>query len=504
MPEKEGRQEELLQGMRHTVRKHGLFQTGQIVVVAVSGGPDSVALLHALSQMSQEADWALRLVAAHLHHGIRGAEADDDAAYVQTLCRQLAIPCFVERVDVPALKREQHLSLQETARGVRHAFLRRVAAETGAERIALGHTRDDRIETVLLNLLRGTGLEGLSGFPAADFPLVRPFYDTTRAETLRYCEQRHLAPRHDSSNAKNDYRRNRVRAELLPNLAAYYNQRIDAAILRIAELSSADNEALEQVVTTRLPELVRRQSKDEVVLDGAALCVLHPALQRRALRQVIAQVRGHLQNVVFERIETALQALRMGERGVWMLPSQGVATVYLASNGQDMRIYRAPESATADSWSMPLPVPGEVVLPTGDLLIAEVVPAATWRNASLQDMGVTVFDLEAVELPLTVRSWRAGDRMRPARMRGSKKLQDLFTDAKIPSVSRTRFPVLEAADGRIMAVLGLRRSEFALDWADWELPAQANVLILRWLLAFSEAPGKQDAEFVCRRDRGVL
>src|SRR5579871_2374622 len=153
----------LIARLRETVEEHGLFAPGQTVVVGASGGPDSTALLHALAAL--RAEWGLTLVAAHLNHGFRGAEADEDAAYVVALCARLNVECVCERIDVPALRRTERLSAQEAARVARHAFLRRVAAEVGAERIALGHTRDDRIETVLLNLLRGTGLEGLSAMP---------------------------------------------------------------------------------------------------------------------------------------------------------------------------------------------------------------------------------------------------------------------------------------------------------------------------------------------------
>src|SRR5579884_25841 len=176
----------LRDSVKSTGTRYAMFAPGQTVVVGVSGGPDSTALLHVLASL--RAEWGLRLVAAHLNHGFRGAEADEDTRYVEELAERLEIPCRVARADVPAARRRLHLSAQEAARRVRHDFLRRVAEKEKAERIALGHTRDDRIETILLNLFRGTGLEGLAGFPPVALPIVRPLYAASRAEIEAYCQ----------------------------------------------------------------------------------------------------------------------------------------------------------------------------------------------------------------------------------------------------------------------------------------------------------------------------
>ncbi len=469
---------DLLTALRATVARYSLLAPGQTIVVGVSGGPDSTALLHALA--ASRAEWQITPVAAHLNHGFRGAEADADADYVAALAASLNIPARIERADVPALRRRQHLSAQEAARNVRHAFLRRVAAEVGAERIALAHTRDDRIETVLLNLLRGTGLEGLNGFPPSNLPLIRPLYDASRAQVEAYCAAHALQPRHDSSNNHLDYRRNRLRTELLPYLTAYYNERVGDAILRMADLAAADNAVLEEAAAQAFSDVAASVTAEEIVLEAAALIHLPLALQRRVLRSAITQVRGHLQNVGQEMLERVLEAGAQGQKQQITLPVAEVGTVYLLCEDSVVRIVRQTPRAEPLPWQCELIVPGRTPLPRAGVMLearwcrlqAEAAALAAEVTHPPTDLGRSTrtgplyawFALKDVVLPIVARSWQPGDRMRPRGLGGSKKLQDLFTDHKIPAALRPRVPVLVEAGGagRILWVVGLTLDERAL------------------------------------------
>lgn len=466
---------ELVGKVRETAARYGMFAPGQTVVVGVSGGPDSVTLLHVLAGLREE--WELTLVAAHLNHGFRGQEAEEDAEYAAALAARLDIPCRSERVDVPALRRRQHLSAQEAARNARHGFLRRVAQEAGAERIALGHTRDDRVETVLLNLLRGSGLEGLSGFPPVALPLVRPLYAVRRAETAAYCAALALAPRHDSSNEKPDYRRNRVRAELLPHLASYYNARVEDAILRMADLASADNALLEQLAAEALDRCLLSRSERRLALDATALRHLPQALQRRLLRQAISQVRGHLGDVGFEPLERFLETVAAGQTVQSDLPYSGEEPVSMRGTASLVVIERRAAPAQPLGWECLLNVPGRIEWePAGALVEAHL--CASWGEAqAIAGKRVSpqagrnnrfLFRTRDVAPPLMVRSWRPGDRFRPGGLGGSKKLQDLFTDRKIPAAERHRLPVVVDAGGcgRIIAAGWLQADESALSLAE--------------------------------------
>jgi tRNA(Ile)-lysidine synthase len=468
---------DLMATLRATVTRRGLFTPGQTAVVGVSGGPDSTALLHALGALREEL--GITLVAAHLHHGFRGAEADADADYVAELAASLQVSCHRERVDVPGLRRRRHLSAQEAAREARHSFLRRVATEVGAERIALGHTRDDRIETILLNLLRGTGLDGLSGFPPKHLPLVRPLYDVSRAQVEAYCAAYALQPRLDSSNAKTTYLRNRIRAELLPTLAAYYNERVSDALLRLAELASADSELLEELAADALESVLLRQDETGLELKADAFQNLPVALRRRVLRQSVLRVRGHLQNVGFEILERLLQAVAQGRKEGIELPPAGESVVRLTCGGETIHVQREAFAALPVRWVCDLPIPGRTALVQCGLIIeTAVLTSAAEAGAFLQSRraaggerrssGTILFRLRDVTLPVVARSWRPGDRIRPHNLGGTKKLQDLFTDRKIPKKERARIPVLVAAggEGSILAVGGLQADEKALRRAE--------------------------------------
>lgn len=291
--------------VRQSIEKEGMTSPGMRVVVAVSGGADSVCLLHILASLRE--DLGIGLVVAHLNHGFRGVESEGDAAFVSELAASLHIPAVMEHQDVPALRLRRHLSAQQAAREARHGFLRQVMIEQGAERIALGHTRDDRVETVLGNVLRGTGLEGLAAMPPIDLPLIRPLCEISRAETHDYCQQHGLGFRVDSSNADLHYRRNRMRAELLPFLRTYFNVDVDTAILRMATLASADNSLLEQLAQDALRQCLARETPDALTLN-THFRTLPVALQRRVLRQAILRIRGSLADINFETVEKTVQA----------------------------------------------------------------------------------------------------------------------------------------------------------------------------------------------------
>lgn len=484
----------MLDKLRAAMTRYDFVLPGQTIVLGLSGGPDSTALLHALSQLCATEKW--KLVAAHFHHGFRGEEADGDADYARTLAESLGVPFVMEKSDVPAMRRRRHLSAQEAAREARHAFLRRVAAEVGAARIALAHTRDDRIETVLLNILRGTGMEGLQGFPPVSLPLVRPLYDITRAEVEAYCAANRLQPRADSSNASLDYRRNRIRAELLPYLRTYFNAGADDAIGRMSDLITADNRLLESLAQEALARCsVEGDVQDvlQIPLSGALSArtlaiaevnALPVALQRRVLRQAIASVRGHLQDIGFEPIERILTSLSEARNFSFELPSTREGKVRVEKEDSRLVFVCVAPPSEAVSWQVTLNVPGFAELPAAgqrvEARVFETGEEAFHHAAELpDDICRILFPYPSLTLPLIARSWKPGDRMRWRGLSGSKKLQDLFTDAKIPASQRHRLPVLAEAgeNGRILAVAGLRADTNAVDLEECRSEVSKIVLL---------------------------
>ena len=295
--------------------EHGLAEAGSPIVAGVSGGPDSVCLLHLLARL--RARLPLDLRAAHLHHGLRGAEADDDAAYVAELCKRLDVPLATERI---AVKKQRGRSLEEAAREARYAFFRRVATAARAHVLALGHTADDQAETILLNMLRGAGLAGLRGMRAlarrndggVDLVIARPLLATRRQETEAYCREHGLEAREDSSNRSPEFTRNRVRQELVPLLESF-NPKVQEALLRTGAQAEAGLDFLDAAARKAWPELVG-VAEGRVTFDRARLNALHPALQAALMRRALLEARGTLQGIEEAHV-AAMLALARGPSG---------------------------------------------------------------------------------------------------------------------------------------------------------------------------------------------
>lgn len=428
-----------------------LFAPGDRVLVAVSGGPDSLCLLHVL--WAERAARRLAAVeAAHLDHGLRGAESAAEAAWVRAWCEERGIPCHVGMTDVAALARERKGSRQEAARAARYAFLEEVGARIGADKIATGHTRDDQAETVLMNVLRGTGLDGLRGIPARRGPYVRPLLDVSRTEIEDYCAAHGLEPRRDPSNLSPDaYTRNRVRLELLPLLARDYNPAVVNALLRLSNIAARDLDYLQVQTEAALAMATAVQKPDKLVLDGARLLEMHPALLRRVLRAAVVQVRGGAGGIAQHHIERMCQILlrprpSSGVRieGLFPAPFCDVAFVF---DTLTLTPGAAPQRADfpVPRVSVILPIPGTAVLPGADWIVRasfDPLPSGVALNA----------DAVSVDA-LTLRNWRQGDRIDPLGMGGRhKKISDIFTDAKVPRAERHRIPLVADAKGIVWVV----------------------------------------------------
>ncbi|MBE9506642.1 MAG: tRNA lysidine(34) synthetase TilS [Chloroflexi bacterium] len=474
---------DVLRQVRHTIENHALLSPGDGIVVGVSGGPDSLCLLHVLLSLRQEYD--LRLHVAHLHHGARGAEADADAEFVAALAGEWGLPLTVEERDVPALAREHKLAFEEAARRVRYAFLARVAGEAGAGKIAVGHNADDQAETVLMHFLRGAGLAGLRGMlpvtPITDYRLLEPFFqhpatsiqhpvlirpllEVSRVEIERYCADQGLTPRFDRSNLDTTYFRNRLRHELLPLLETY-NPNVRARLCHTAAVVAADYELLTQMRDQAWAEAVREEQEEVVVFDRAAWRALPVALQRATLRQAAYRLRRTLRDVDFVHVESARRVGLRGETGAEATLPMGLTLIvgYHTLTVGDTGDAGPPPDEPLLWSSEPLPVqlPGRTLLQqSGWVLQAQVLDE--WdavQVAANPDPWMAYFDADALADPLVLRPRRRGDRFRPQGMGGhSVKLSAFMINLKIPRAWRDLVPLLTAGD-EIAWVCGRRVGE---------------------------------------------
>ena len=439
---------------------------GSTVVVAVSGGPDSLALLHALNRAAR--DGSVRLHGAHLDHQLRGEASRADAVFVAEMFRSLGIEATVDDADVAAYRKEHRLSLEDAARRVRYEFLGRLAAEREAAAIALGHTSDDQAETVLMHLIRGSGLTGLAGMreqaprrlSGRRVLLMRPMLTVSRQETETYCRELGLSPRRDESNLIPDLTRNRIRSQLMPQLERY-NPAVRDALTRLARSVSLDASYLADEVARVLPGVGWMDEDDErFTIDREAFSRLAPALRSHLLRRAFLEVSGTLGD---------LEQVHVDEMARLIAGPAGRSLDLPAGLAFSVDYERAVMgSGKADRCPIPLldgerelAVPGETRV--GGWTVSTAVvdgPELTGLSGESCTAYQAVLDAESMEGPLRVRTRRPGDRFQPLGMSQSKKLQDFMVDSKVPRAWRDRVPLV-VAPGGIAWIVGWRPAEWA-------------------------------------------
>lgn len=433
--------------VRRFVALRRLWAPGSRVIAALSGGSDSVAQLWLMGELAAEGGVTLA-GAAHLNHALRPT-AHRDEAFCRALCARLDVPLVCETIDVAAVAQESRHSIEVAARRVRYEFLERARLACGADRIAVAHTLDDQAETVLLRLLRGAGPHGLRGVPSRRGAIVRPLLSATRAELRAALAARGEAWVDDETNADVSMPRNRVRHELLPLLAGRFQPAVARVLARTAEVAAAEDAYLEALARELAARAVQKEPRG-VRLALPALTAAPLALQRRVLRRALAEA-GALRTPDLADVDRALEVCapagpRATEAAGVRVERFSPGTVLLGEGARPSAPLSLPERR--------LTVPGTVELP-------EVGPGCRIRaHWPIEDGTAHAALLGRVALrtdlasPLVVRGRRPGDRVRPVGLGGTKKVQDLLVDRKVPAGERDRVPVVTDASGTIVWVAG--------------------------------------------------
>jgi len=420
-----------------------LVRPGETVLLALSGGPDSTALAHLFAEV--RAGRRLRLRALHLNYGLRGAESDEDERFVRALSATLDISLGV-RIIRP-FEAGHGESLQMAARRVRYAMLDEEAAREKADRIATGHTRDDRIETLLINLLRGAGPRGLGAIPHRRGKLIRPLLDISREEISAYLAGMGVVPRIDRSNLETDYDRNKIRLELLPFAENLLGRPVRDALARSADIFSEIEGFLEEEADRWIARHAREE-EDSLSVPAAALAALPLALARQTVRALARRAGGFPEGIRFERTESVLALLGDGRSGRTMLSEE----CEVRREGEALRF--GPPVSDAAPFRVPLPIPGAARLPDGSRVLCRMLAREEARENLPREGRRARLDFGRVRPPLLLRARVPGDRFRPLGAPGGKKLQDLLVDRKIPRSERSRIPVLCDSEG-ILWVIGI-------------------------------------------------
>jgi tRNA(Ile)-lysidine synthase len=442
----------LLERVRLTIRKHALARAGTRVLVAISGGPDSVALTHLLIELQSAGDLVVAGL-AHFNHQLRGADADADEAFCRTLAATLRLPIEVGRADVAAAAHNAGRSIEDVARELRYNFLESAADRLTADAIAVGHTVEDQAETFLLRLIRGAGSRGLGSIRPRAGRVIRPLLDVPRADLREFLAAWSLAFCTDLTNEDRSIPRNRVRHELIPYLEREFSPAISRVLAREAALAREDEDCLQQEAIDLARSIVLTITGDKTELDALALRALPQALAARVARHALVGRAGG-RFIGFDHIDLLLQLGEAADGAVVDLPGQrAVRRGDRIVLGEPAR--RRRDERGENSFRVSLSIPGEVTLDhQGWMVSAE-------RLDSLGDSGPgrgrareVVVAAESLVLPLAIRSRRRGDRFAPLGLGHRKKLQDFLVDRKIPRESRDLLPIVVDDRDRIVWVVG--------------------------------------------------
>lgn len=456
------------QKVKDTIAKYRMISESDRVLVGVSGGPDSIALAHVLAGLADDIGFFMHIV--HLNHMFRGEEADKDAQSVIEFAAKQNLSCTVEKIDVPAYIEEHRLSAQAGAREVRYSFFEQIMKTGNFNKIATGHHADDQAETVLMNVLRGSGLAGIAGIPPVREDLfIRPLIEVTREEIIQYCEKYNLPVRHDSSNKKDVYLRNRIRNKLFPLLKREYNAKIIETLLRLSEIAREDDDYLTEALDKVWGQIVEVTGARDIVINLSDFLVLHVAIQRRLLMKAWEKVNSSDRDLAFIHVEKLRAFLKDGPDTGWFELPRGIKVRKAYGKAR----FSPEDRSNIDEYEILLKVPGKTYIPQlGITIITEMLPGykATRRagkavkyfdkEVGLLDPAPGVHYVDYNRLPgdLLVRNRRPGDRFRPLGMKGTKKLKDFFIDMKIPAEEREKYPVIVSGN-EVVLVGGLRMDE---------------------------------------------
>ncbi len=488
---------DLIRTVQNTIDRHDLLPRGATIVVGVSGGPDSLCLLHVLRALAPDAECGVSLHVAHLNHQLRGADADADATFVAQLAAEWDLACTIAARDVTAYAERERLAIEEAARQMRYGFLAEVAQQIGSNTIAVAHHADDQAESVLMHVIRGAGIAGLRGmrpkldirdlrlgiantqYPIPNIQLIRPLLYVTRADIEAYCAANELHPRFDVSNLDQTYFRNWLRHTVLP-LLAQHNPGVRDVLCRTAEVAAADYELLRKD-TERAWAQVARVAPGVITFDLAGWRALPLALKRATVRQAIHQLRRHLRNINFVHIERAVDVAERGANGDRATLAEGLM---LTLSYDSFTIADETHKGPPPDWPLLEPgtriavnVPDLCALPDSDWALETDITPLTHAFQENPDPWTAFLDADVCSGPLTLRTRLPGDRIAPQGMDGRHmKLNELMINAKTPRAARDRMPLLVRQDSGIVWACGLRIDEHARVTSDTR-----HVLYLRFV-----------------------
>jgi len=441
----------MLEKVKKFVERYQLIVSGDHLLVACSGGSDSVALLYLLAELSTHQSFTLAV--AHVHHGLRALEADRDEDYVRQLSSRLGLPFFSQHYDVQSFADEQGLATEEAGRIIRYRFFRQLAVQHGYTKIVTAHHQDDQAETVLMNLLRGSGSMGLRGILPQNGEVIRPLLTVTKQEIINYLATIKVTACYDETNGDIKILRNRIRKCLLPQLELEYNNHIKASLCRTAAILQDEQDFIRQSAQVLFTKLITTVKQS--LFLSLDLRTSHPALIRAVIRLIIEKKQGDLKGISFHHVEELIKMMFFLPVGSCFPLPKGLL-VY--KNQSNMEFTCEKRQVTLGIKSpIELNIPGETVVSELNRVIVSRV--GTQMPTAFSD-ETAWFDYERLTLPIFVRCRHNGDQIQPYGFNGTKKLKKIFNEHKLSQQQRSLVPIIYNNQG-ILWVGTLRQSSVA-------------------------------------------
>ncbi|NLK44385.1 MAG: tRNA lysidine(34) synthetase TilS [Tissierellia bacterium] len=433
------------------ITEYKLIEENDHIVVGVSGGPDSMALLYCLLEARKTIPFSIHI--AHVNHGVRGEEARSDQLFVERISKELGLPYYTINVNMIEYGKERGITAEEAGRELRYGFFRDILERHGRGKIAVAHNMNDQAETLLMRIMRGTGPDGLKGMDYKSDDIIRPILGIDRKEIEDYIRQKGIETVLDKTNLQPIYSRNKVRLELIPYIEENFNPNIVTTLWRMSRIFSLDLNFLEEHTKIKFKNMLKSHDKNSIILHGDKFLVEDRSIQQRIIRNAILELNKSLQGISEGQIAGAVNLVNNLETGKEFHLSNDII---LRINYDEIIIEKSREREKI-AYSYDIDVPGSIILENGYCLETKIF---TKDNDFVMEKtkNVKYFDYDKVEGNIRIRNRRDGDRFIPFGMKGSKKLKDYFIDEKVPRDLRDRIPLV-VDNENIMWVVGYRISE---------------------------------------------
>ncbi len=438
------------------VKKYNLFSAGQKILLGVSGGPDSLAMLHLFCKLKEE--WDIKIAVAHLNHSLR-KEADEEALFVEEKAKKYGIPFYIKKLKKDELQ-ENSSSVEAAARKYRLDFFKKIIKNNNYHMLSLAHQKNDQVETVLLNFFRGTGLRGLSGISPQSringINIIHPLLGISRKEILFYCQKQNLNPKFDKSNEENIYSRNVIRNQILPTIKEKINPSVDDVICRNSALIKKEDQFLNKISDEMYIKSIKKKNKKEIVFDLDELLTNDQVIVWRIIRRAYKILNNDLVDLYYDHVVEVYSLIKEKKTGKSLdLPFD--IKVMISYNKVIFSKNSDSKNAGDNKFEFKLKIPGKIKLNELQSIKAEFVDKEEVEFG--QNKKICFCDFEKIKSPLYVRSRKNGDKFTPLGMEGSKKIKDFFIDEKVEKRNRDQIPIVADSGDNIVWIAGFRTSE---------------------------------------------